>query len=402
MHIAIYENLPMGGAKRAAYEFGRQLAMRHTVDLYRLDITNHDAFDLSAIARNVYEYRYAPYFGLLNARLRQGHLAPRSATLFGPLRRLHGTIARDLLARRYDVVLAHTDSMTQAPYLLQFIGDLGVYYCEEVLRIGREATLQRAHRQELASSPPPVGALRLAEDAVVMRRWIATNRRSAAAAGRIIANSVYTREQVFAAYGRQATVCYPGVDAAQFTPAGGSRRHAEVLSIGSPLSRKGHDLVIRAIAAIQPVTARPRLRIIAASTSGSEALQALAGGLGVELQLETNLDETALVARYRSALATVCAARLEPFGLTVLESMACGTPVVAIREAGFRETVVDRETGLLVEPNAAALGAAIAELAGDPVLVARLGGRAREVVLDHWTWEACGRALEDRLFTRSP
>ena len=85
MRIAIYENLPPGGAKRASFEFGRFLAQRHEVDLYRLSITDNRAFDLAPLVHQVYTYRYAPLGGLLDARLTGGHFAPRSYTLFGPL-----------------------------------------------------------------------------------------------------------------------------------------------------------------------------------------------------------------------------------------------------------------------------------------------------------------------------
>jgi glycosyltransferase involved in cell wall biosynthesis len=395
MRIAMYENLPPGGAKRTAYEFGRQLAQRHSVDLYRLSIASTGTFDLSPLAAQVYEYDYSPFFGLLNRRLAQGRLAPRSATLFYPLLRLHRQIARDLVARGYDAVLAHTDAMTQSPYLLRWIGGVGLYYCHEVLRVGRERAVMQAHRQDLRRSRPPVGAVRVLEDSLVMSGWLRADRRTVAAAGRIAVNSVYTREQVFAAYGREATVCSPGVDPVRFAPSD-TQRDPEILSIGSPFPIKGHDLVIRALALL-PLARRPHLRVIAGTHDGSDALQALAQGLGVELVVETAIDDATLVRRYQSAMATVCAARLEPFGLTALESMACATPVIAIHEAGFRETVLDGETGILVEPRPEDLAGAIGTLAGDPALARRLGRAGRAAVLDRWSWEARTHALEAAL-----
>ena len=398
MRIAIYDNLPPGGAKRTAFEFGRQLAQRHQVDLYRLNTTSRQAYDLASVTARVYEYRYSPFFGLLDHRLAGGHLAPRSATMFGPLRRLHRRIARDLVDRGYNAVLAHTDAMTQSPYLLRWLGQRGLYYCHDVLRIGREETVKNLHRDELRDSPPPIGTLRLLEDGLVTRRWLAADRRTVRAAGGLAVNSIYTREQTWAAYGREAVVCHPGVDVNRFTPADRDEpRDSEVLSIGSPLSIKGHDLVIRALALITPAGSRPRLRLVASADRGLEPLRALADRLGVQLHPDIAIDEETLVSRYRTALATVCAARLEPFGLTPLESMACGTPVVAIREAGFRDSVIDGETGLLVEPRADELASAISRLASTPALARELGRRGREVVVDRWTWEHRTPALEAAL-----
>jgi D-inositol-3-phosphate glycosyltransferase len=123
-------------------------------------------------------------------------------------------------------------------------------------------------------------------------------------------------------------------------------------------------------------------------------LSRLAEARGVTLHLEEQLGETDLVDRYQRSLVTVCAARLEPFGLTALESMACGTPVVAIEEAGFRDSVLDGETGFLVDPEPGAIAAAIDRLTADPGLAARLGRRGREWVEQRWSWEDAGRRLE--------
>ena len=120
---------------------------------------------------------------------------------------------------------------------------------------------------------------------------------------------------------------------------------------------------------------------------GTEALERLAGARGVRLTIDVALSEAALIERYQMALATVCASRLEPFGLTAIESMACGTPVVAIREAGFRESVTDGVTGILVDPEAAALAAGIEGLVADSSAVSTMGKAGRDDVIARWTWD---------------
>src|SRR5438067_13077571 len=119
MRIAIYENLPPGGAKRAAYELGRYLAGRHEVDLYQLSVTDNRVFDLRPRVKQVYVYPFHPLRGMLNTRLEAGHLAPRSYTLFWPLRALHRRIAADLSGRGYEVVIVHNVYMPQSPFLLR-------------------------------------------------------------------------------------------------------------------------------------------------------------------------------------------------------------------------------------------------------------------------------------------
>jgi glycosyltransferase involved in cell wall biosynthesis len=60
------------------------------------------------------------------------------------------------------------------------------------------------------------------------------------------------------------------------------------------------------------------------------------------------LDSVALLDAYRSALALVLPAE-EDFGISPVEAMACGRPVIALRRGGTLETVVDGVTGLLVD-----------------------------------------------------
>jgi glycosyltransferase involved in cell wall biosynthesis len=395
MRIAIYENLPPGGAKRASFDFGRFLATRHEVDLYRLSITDNRAFDLAPLAHQVSTYRYGPLGGLLDARLAGGHFAPRSYTLFGPLRRLHRRIAADLRQRAYDVVLAHTDAMTQAPYLLRWLGDVpSIYYCQEVFRARYEPLVRELHRQRLRQSP--LSTLRLIEDAWVLPRLAAADAESASAAGTIAVNSQYSRERVAAAYGRDAVVCYLGVDTERFQPDPSITRRREVLSIGSPPLLKGHGLVIDALGRID-AERRPALRVVMAGRDGAADLEREANEQSVTLAIETGLDEAALADRYRGAIATIGAARAEPFGLTALESMACGTPVVAINEGGYRESVRDGVTGLLVDADATALAAGIERLANDPQLADALGRAGRAAVIERWTWEQAGHRLESLL-----
>jgi glycosyltransferase involved in cell wall biosynthesis len=397
MRIAVYDNLPPGGAKRAAFELGRRLARNKDVDLYQLSTTSREAFDLSPDVRQVFRYEYAPLFGLLNTRLARGHLAPRSLTLFAPLRAVHARIAQDMSTRGYDIVLAHTDAMTQSPYLLRWLPPgVGVYYCQEVLRVMREPAILAEHRRALRRSPEPVATLRVLEDRWVLPRWQRADLETVRHASAILVNSRYSREQVMQAYGREATVASLGVDEDLFFPEPGGFRDREVLSIGSPIALKGHELVVRALSLI-PATIRPRLRVIAPASTDRDALALTARRLEVDIAFESGLSDSDLVLRYRRVLATVCASRLEPFGLTALESMASGTPVIAIAEGGYLETVVDGQTGRLVDPTAEALAAGIASLASNPADVEQLGLQARAHVLRGWTWAQSAQRLDDIL-----
>jgi glycosyltransferase involved in cell wall biosynthesis len=397
MRIAIYENLPLGGAKRAAFEFARYLAASHELDLYRLDTSARGSLDLGQFSEHVYTYPFSPLFGIFRDRVSRGKLAPRSYTMFGPLIRLHRRMARDIDARGYDVLLAHTDGYTQAPHMLGAVRQVpAVYFCQEPFRIVQEKLNLEEYLNGLRALR--FGPLRVREEMLALARMARHDRRNARAAKAIAANSIYSRERIWAAYARNAALCYLGIDANRFTPGQTSERRNEVVSVGVASRVKGHDLVIKALGLL-PKDRRPALRIVMTWRGNAEPLVQLARAEGVELILDASLDDAAMLDRYRNAMATVCAARLEPFGLTPLESMACGTPVVAIREGGFRETVVDGKTGFLVDAGPTEIARAIETLQRDPALVTRLGQQARDHVVRSWGWDKGGRALDELLQT---
>ncbi len=75
----------------------------------------------------------------------------------------------------------------------------------------------------------------------------------------------------------------------------------------------------------------------------------------------------------------------ESFGVSVLESMACGNPVVVSRTGGLKDLVTDKVNGLVVEPGSVDETArAITTLARDPALRGRLGREARKTVQKHY------------------
>jgi starch synthase len=102
-----------------------------------------------------------------------------------------------------------------------------------------------------------------------------------------------------------------------------------------------------------------------------------------------------LIHLHSHASVFVCPSIYEPFGLVILEAMACETPVVASRVGGIPEIVVEGETGYLVDFDpadvdafATALAGRLAKLLGDPPLAAKMGKAGRERVLKHFGWPA--------------
>lgn len=121
---------------------------------------------------------------------------------------------------------------------------------------------------------------------------------------------------------RQVPFCY---DSDRFTPAPAARSSV-LLSVGPRLTpQKNVAAVIRTAARFMPKLA---VRIIGVG-SEQPALEQLAAALGVSCVFESGLADAEMVAAYRMAGVVVCPSLFEGFGLTPMEAIACGTPVVA-------------------------------------------------------------------------
>ncbi|MFA5809724.1 MAG: glycosyltransferase, partial [Thermoleophilia bacterium] len=83
--------------------------------------------------------------------------------------------------------------------------------------------------------------------------------------------------------------------------------------------------------------------------------------------------EEELLETYRSSYCLLFPSLNEDWGMTVLEAMGFGKPVIAVNQGGPKESVVDGVTGYLVDPEPDAFVEAMARLAGDPELTRRLG-----------------------------
>jgi glycosyltransferase involved in cell wall biosynthesis len=97
---------------------------------------------------------------------------------------------------------------------------------------------------------------------------------------------------------------------------------------------------------------------------------------------------------YSAADAFITTPWYEPFGITPVEAMACGTPVIGSNVGGIKYSVVDEQTGFLVPPKEPeALAARLAELYGDPRLGKRLGRSAARRANRMFQWATVTRSV---------
>ncbi|MEV3961455.1 glycosyltransferase [Nocardia sp. NPDC050193] len=187
-----------------------------------------------------------------------------------------------------------------------------------------------------------------------------------------------------------------GVDPDRFTPDGPraarSSRH-RIVSVGRLVPRKGFDIAITAVAQLRDT----ELVLVGGPDDGRLAddpearrLSALAGELGVadRVHLLGQVPRTEMAPLLRSADVAVCTPWYEPFGITPLEAMACGVPVVAAAVGGLTDTVVDGVTGRLVTPREPGeLADAVGGLLDEPRTRADFGRAGRERVRARYSWE---------------
>ncbi len=90
---------------------------------------------------------------------------------------------------------------------------------------------------------------------------------------------------------------------------------------------------------------------------------------------------------YSAADAFISTPWYEPFGITPIEAMACGTPVIGSNVGGIKHTVVEGKTGFLIPPRDHTLvGAKLARLFQDGELSERMAGNCVARVIEHFTW----------------
>ncbi|MCG8359135.1 MAG: glycosyltransferase family 4 protein [Kiloniellales bacterium] len=171
--------------------------------------------------------------------------------------------------------------------------------------------------------------------------------------------------------GEKVRVLSNGVDLELFTPGPGADLRASLglsgpllLSAGHLIPRKGHDLVIRAMAHL------PEAGLVVVGEGPERpALEALIASLGLaeRVRLLGSVAHARMAEHYRAADVLVLASSREGWANVLLEAMACGTPVAASNIWGTPEVVAERAAGVLFEERTPeAIAAAITRLLADP------------------------------------
>lgn len=202
--------------------------------------------------------------------------------------------------------------------------------------------------------PPDAGWLRGFKVATLarLREW---DQRTAGRPDRYLANSSAVAQRIRRRYDREATVVHPPVDVAFFDEGNRPEPRGDfLLCVGALVPYKRFDLAIEA-------SRRLGRRLVLVGKGPEERrLRALAGS---SVEFQSGIAVEGLRALYRS-----CAFFLQPgeedFGISTVEALACGAPVVALARGGALDIVRDGENGVLYPDDSAAGLADAVERAG--------------------------------------
>lgn len=158
--------------------------------------------------------------------------------------------------------------------------------------------------------------------------------------------------------------------------------------------RKGHDVLLEAVAGLQSLEVDWRLWL-AGSGPEAEALLQRVDALGLSARVDFLGQRSDPADLLEACDIFVLPSRREGLGVAALEAMAAGRPVVASAVGGLAEAVVHDSTGLLVPPeNPAALNSALRGLILDPERRAALGRAGPRHVAEHYLPEQMVSAYE--------
>ena len=203
-------------------------------------------------------------------------------------------------------------------------------------------------------------------------------------------------------YGYDSVIAYNGLDPSDFAnlPERSSDKPT-VLFVGGLEPRKGLEYLVQAMETV--IERIPEARLMAVAKTGFRGtdewswFSTLGNRLGLEEHLEffESVSQEKLLELYSECDVLALPSKTEGWGLSLMEAMACGKPVVASRVGGVPELVRDEVDGILVEPgDVRGLAGALTRLLEDPDLRRSMGVAGQNRVLE-FSWDATARVVMD-------
>ena len=286
-----------------------------------------------------------------------------------------------------------------APPLGRALDRLHAEWRFDVLHAHNLAPAGHAAARWIRTRPPRASAfvvsahgpdmIHVAENSPVGRRACVA---AMAAADLVMANSTWAARRCEQIAGRSLPVQVVHLGADIPAEVASSNGQVRIVTVAHLVRRKRHDVVLRALARLEPAR-RPEYLVIGEGPC-REPLERLAAELGVgeRVRFLGQLPNREAVARAAACDLFVMPGVEEPFGVAFVEAMAAGLPAIGSRGEGGPEDIAAAGPGMvLVEPDdPSGLASALDRLTADRSELARLGAAARETVAANFTWERCG------------
>jgi glycosyltransferase involved in cell wall biosynthesis len=230
------------------------------------------------------------------------------------------------------------------------------------------------------------------------------------AADRVLSNSPFGSRKLWEAYWRRAVVIEHGVDFAKPLPSEveALRSHYKLdgrevaVTVNHLHPRKRVDLFLEAVNMAATIVPGTTALVVGAGPE-QERLRTLAAELkmeeGRDVIFAGSVPEECLPAHYALGDVYIHTGREESFGLSVIEALAMGVPVVSVAEGGPCDTVQDGVSGYLVPAEPGALSNAAARLLANPIEARSMGRAGARFVSEHFSWER-GAATLLRVLSR--
>jgi glycosyltransferase involved in cell wall biosynthesis len=207
----------------------------------------------------------------------------------------------------------------------------------------------------------------------------------------LVTPSNSSRDELITLLGMPAkniTVAPPGIDAMFNSDGDAKSEHPLIVTVGRLMPPKRFDEMIRIAHEVRKD--HPDLELVVVGDGYERPkLQQLVHDLDAHdwVRLAGHVSDDELVWLYQRAWVVASASTAEGWGMTITEAAACGTPAVATRIAGHRDSVAEDASGLLAS-SSREMVAKLRAMVSDRELRLRLSEGARKHAAE-FTWEAC-------------
>lgn len=241
------------------------------------------------------------------------------------------------LRNTYDTVILSGDCLSATGH---FQGKKIVYYCHTIPRY-----LFDQREQYEQKVPKAILPLYRVMTSVFRKAYL----RDLSSIKNLLTNSKNTQKRIKTFTDRDADILYPPVDADFFCPPEIPQEKSYFLSFARLSSIKRVDRIVLAFQSMP----EEKLIITYGKNDPEKAnIESLIAWYTNISMRESPSDEE-LRNLIRGAKATIYVPVDEDFGMSPVESMACGTPVIGVNDGGLKESIVDGQTGILINPDCA-------------------------------------------------